>query len=205
MSCEKQLTPRQRKLRLIDKLVTKSRNGSTHCLNALLVLFDPLLIKISSRIHHRMHGRISIEELHVSSRQEFMRLTLMGYTPNGKAHFNRYIQSAVHAELWKMYRRFGKDTPSSPEDLAVVTDTNRITTEQPDDTSARYIVRYMLVHLTSKERKIIRDCVMNGKQCKQEAKDMHLSQVRVSQIKSKALKKLRELAKQNGFSEAADV
>ena len=187
-------TDRERKYRYIDLLVIRARKGNAPSLNKLLELFNKLIYKISTRIHYRSHGKISIEELHRSGQQEFRRLTLMCYIPNGRAHFNRYIESAVHAELWKYYRPLTKDCSADYME-------NLLHTEEMTDPIVSQSVSYAIINLSQSEQKIITDCVMNGRQCTQEAKLLGVSKVRVSQIKNRALKKLRNIVESMGINE----
>ena len=188
---------RERKLRYIDCLVTRARQGNVGSLNILLKLFDKLIYKIAIRIHHRTHGKLSVEELHEAGQQEFRRLTLMHYTPGGLAHFNRYIESAVHAEVWKFYRPLAKDYITS-----YINDIPDQTGKEILDTVAMEMASYALINLSQAEQKIVKDCVMNGRTCADEAKLLGVSKVRVSQVKNNALRKLKIMMNSRGINNA---
>ena len=191
--------PRDKKLKLIDFLVARARNGSVRSLNILLVLFDPLILKISNRIYHRTHGNVQVDELHESGKCEFMRLTLMNYTPGGAAKYNRYIESHVHAELWKMYRHVVRHIATDQDKL----DTIAITTPAyVSDGTAEAIAAYSMVNLSSAEKHVIKECVMGNTLASNVAREMGISSVRVSHIKTHALAKMRHMMYELGITEA---
>lgn len=85
-------------------LVVKAREGDSKALNELLSLFMPLIYKTSSRIYKLCGRSHSIEEIVNNGKQVFRILTLVNYSPQGKAHFPHFIKIYLHARLVQMYR-----------------------------------------------------------------------------------------------------
>ena len=159
-------------------------------------MFDPLILKISARIHHRVHGRIAVDELHEAGKQEFRKLTLLTYIPHGKSQFNRYIESYLHAELWKLFKPLIRETPTPIEDLDFIADQD---TNHVSNKHAENIASYAMINLSCSEKRIIKDCVIGGMSNVEESKNMGISKVRVSQLKSKALKRLKQVMESYGI------
>ncbi len=89
---------------IINNLVIKVKQGNKEAGNELIVLFNPLIYKISSRIHYRYGQIFPTEEIIRQARLALVYLTYEKYTPDGKAKYNYFIKQHLHAYLINIYR-----------------------------------------------------------------------------------------------------
>jgi len=178
-------------------LVIQARKGDDKALEELLDLFMPLIYKTSGRIYKLCGKSRSIQEIVNNGKQIFRVLTLVNYTPNGKAHFPHFIKIYLHANLVQMYRPSALERKTSSISLF---DNTISTTASPyqeiyDHDRARIIQKvqtFIAKRCTKQEKIIIYGHI--GKNIPRHilAKRYHVSKMRMKHVHIKCLHKLRK-------------
>lgn len=177
--------------------MTKAREGDDKALSELLNLFMPLIYKTSSRIYRLCGKSRSITEIVNNGKQIFRILTLVDYSPSGKAHFPHFIKVYLHARLVQMYRpsALDKRTIRLPMFESILPSKVSPYKDLYDKDRARIIKKvrvFIIKHCTKQEKIIIYNHINRNIPRDVLAQRHNVSKMRMKHVHIRCILKLRK-------------
>jgi len=183
----------------------KLRDGDTKSAEELVVLFNPLILKLSCIIRNR-YGSFQLEEIKEQARVFFLSTTILEYEVNGKAKYPYFIKRKLHAKLVQYYR------PLSKERLVVLYEDTPDTRNIEDDICKEELhklhcklLQYIRLAFTSREKEIINKCMCKNIPRSKIAHKYHTSKQRVINIQKHIITRLRMFLYTIGIKKYEDI
>lgn len=171
-------------------------------------MFNPLICKISEQIYVRYGKLFPLEEIIRQSRCALVYLTVICYTPGGKAHYPYFIKKKLHAHLVQLYRPIYVSTIKITS-LEKVTASSNITREEVYADERHIIYEKLIKHIDSefneRERDLIYNYFCGNITCIALVHKYGISRQRMNQIHHKIIDKLRQYLHVLGIDKLEDI
>ena len=177
----------------VDNVIISARKGDNKSLDELMGKFQGLIISISHRVYNSFGRDIPFHDIQDRAHQIFRELALIEYDFNGKARFPYYAKRILYAKLINEYRpihRKGKATYCIDDYL------NELSVPPEIIKNEKVAIYYKLLKFAEKtftirERALIDCCILGDVSHTEMAKRYDISDVRIHQIYSRMIDRLR--------------
>jgi hypothetical protein len=195
------------KLDRIEQLAKAAKNGNKNATSELVVLFTPLIYKISKQIYLRYGRMFPMIEIIRQAKCFLVYLTISIYKPDGKAHYPHFIKKSLHAQLVQLYRPMFtntiKDIPIGNVEYKIHITSDQVCEGERIEICDK-VVEYIETNLNEREKDIWNNIISNIPR-NDIARRYGVSFTRMKVIHHKIIKKLKKYLHEMGIDGTNDI